>query len=170
MHMPARQGGRAGPAQSLVEFALIAPLLVAIVIGIVELGILFSVYIGLTNSAREAARVGAIYRYPGPAPDTGALTNQGAIDAAVAPIDAGRLTAMRAAITITLNPIIRQDDLAPPVAVYPVTTTAANLLRAGEPLSLTLSYTHTLLWGMLGDNSLVLRAQASARIEPGGSP
>ena len=36
--------------QSLVEFALIAPLLFALMFVLVELGIVFSIYIGLTNT------------------------------------------------------------------------------------------------------------------------
>ncbi len=67
--------------QSLVEFALIAPLLVALIVGIIELGILFSVYVGLTNSAREGARAGAIYQ-AGRTPTNGDAAAVAAIDAA----------------------------------------------------------------------------------------
>lgn len=43
--------------QSLVEFALVMPLLLMILIGIIEFGFMFSNYITLTNASREAARV-----------------------------------------------------------------------------------------------------------------
>ncbi|MFV9506977.1 MAG: TadE/TadG family type IV pilus assembly protein [Oscillochloridaceae bacterium umkhey_bin13] len=165
----ARLWRRPRQGQSLVEFALVAPLLVALVVGIFELGIVFSVYIGLTNSVREVARVGAVYRYPGPPIQTGALTNQAQINTAVAPIDNGRLISMTDALTPTLNPIIQTANLSPIQVAYPELPTAANLARSGQPISLTLSYTHTLLFGVLGDRELVLRAQSSARIEPGGN-
>jgi Flp pilus assembly protein TadG len=42
--------------QSLVEFAVILPLLLLIVLGTVDLGIGFKTYIALTNAAREGAR------------------------------------------------------------------------------------------------------------------
>lgn len=155
--------------QSLTEFALIAPLLVAILLGIIELGIIFSVYTGLTNSAREAARAGAVYRWTGSAPNTGDLPNQAAINAAVEPIDTARLLVMTEALSATLNPIIPAEALSPLQVEYPLPLRVANLSRAGEPISVTLSYTHTLLWGMVGDQELVLRAQSAARVEPGGN-
>src|SRR5688572_13246994 len=42
--------------QSLVEMALILPLLLLIVLGTIDLGIGFKTYIGLTNAAREGVR------------------------------------------------------------------------------------------------------------------
>lgn len=43
--------------QSLVEFALVMPLLMLILVGIIEFGFMFSGYLSLTNASREAARV-----------------------------------------------------------------------------------------------------------------
>ena len=43
--------------QSLVEFALVMPLLMLILVGIIEFGFMFSGYLTLTNASREAARV-----------------------------------------------------------------------------------------------------------------
>lgn len=56
--------------QSMVEFALVIPVLLLIVIGIIEFGFMFSNYLTLTNASREATRyislggddVGAILR------------------------------------------------------------------------------------------------------------
>ncbi len=42
--------------QALPEFALIAPLFFLVILGIIQLGLLFSGQNGLTNAAREAAR------------------------------------------------------------------------------------------------------------------
>lgn len=42
--------------QSLVEFAVILPLLLLVVLGTVDLGMGFKTYIGLTNAAREGVR------------------------------------------------------------------------------------------------------------------
>lgn len=55
-----RKFGRSENAQSLVEFALILPLLLVILLGIVEFGWLFNAKITLTSAAREAVRVYAI--------------------------------------------------------------------------------------------------------------
>jgi hypothetical protein len=47
--------------QSLVEFAIILPLLLMIVLGAVDLGMGFKTYIALTNASREGARWISIY-------------------------------------------------------------------------------------------------------------
>ncbi|HSH79425.1 MAG TPA: TadE family protein [Herpetosiphonaceae bacterium] len=49
------QGG-----QNLVEFALMLPVLVIILLGVLDLGRSFYTYISLTNAAREAAREAAL--------------------------------------------------------------------------------------------------------------
>lgn len=48
--------------QSIVEFALILPVLMLIVVGIIEFGWLFNGKITLTSAAREGARVAAIVK------------------------------------------------------------------------------------------------------------
>lgn len=49
---------------SAVEFAIILPLLVVFVFGIVEFGLIFYNKAMLTNASREAARTGIVYRDP----------------------------------------------------------------------------------------------------------
>jgi Flp pilus assembly protein TadG len=159
----------------MVEFALTAPLFVLIVFGIIELGILFSVYIGLTNSAREATRAAAIYRYPGATPISTDLT-------AVNTVDAARLTSFTSILTSTMNPIISSEAvsvtvgyLAAPGDTYTQPTGAnlpyntSNPLRSGDTISATLQYSHQLFWGLLGPNTISLTASSVARIEPGGA-
>jgi len=43
---------------NLVEFALVLPLLLLMLVGIADLGRAFTAYIRVTNAAREAARIG----------------------------------------------------------------------------------------------------------------
>ncbi|MGB4589581.1 MAG: TadE/TadG family type IV pilus assembly protein [Clostridiaceae bacterium] len=50
--------------QGLVEFALVLPVLLLILLGIVEFGWLFNAKITMTSAAREAARVYAIKGIP----------------------------------------------------------------------------------------------------------
>jgi Flp pilus assembly protein TadG len=47
-------------AASMVEFAIVAPLLFLIVFGIIDFGRAFFLYNNLTNAARDGARVGAV--------------------------------------------------------------------------------------------------------------
>lgn len=53
-----RRGAESG--QSLVEFAILLPVLMAIVLGIFEFGRAWNVYQVLTNTAREGARLAVI--------------------------------------------------------------------------------------------------------------
>ena len=53
-----RRGGQAG--QSLVEFAIVLPALLALVVGIFEFGRSWNVYQVITNAAREGARLAVV--------------------------------------------------------------------------------------------------------------
>lgn len=46
--------------QALVEFALVVPVLVLILFGVVETGRMFNAWLVAANAAREGARVGAV--------------------------------------------------------------------------------------------------------------
>ena len=54
---------RGEDGQATVEFALVAPLLVVLVLAIAQLGILFNNWITLTDAARAGARAGAVSRF-----------------------------------------------------------------------------------------------------------
>jgi Flp pilus assembly protein TadG len=51
--------------QTATEFALILPILVVVLFGIIQFGIVFNNYIALTDAARAAARKGAVSRSGG---------------------------------------------------------------------------------------------------------
>lgn len=46
----------------MTEFALVAPLMIVLVFGIIQFGIAFNNYVTLTDAARAAARKGAVSR------------------------------------------------------------------------------------------------------------
>lgn len=56
--IPSARGER---GQSLVEFAIILPVFLLLLLGTVDLGLGFKTYIALTNAAREGARWISIY-------------------------------------------------------------------------------------------------------------
>lgn len=153
---------RSTAGQSMVEFALILPLLIAFVFGIIELGILFSVYVGMTNSAREAARAGAVYQYTGSAPLTGDSTIQPTIDAA-------RQQYISQIITDTISPMINPTtQLTTTVSYTLLTTLPENVYRAGDTVNVQLEHDQPLFFGLLGPKKIHMRATSSMRIEPGG--
>lgn len=146
------------PGQSMVEFALIAPLLFLLLFGIIELGLMLNIYIGLTNSAREAARAGAVYQYTVPA--------SGVASAAV--IDTQRDLQINAAILQTLNPMISSSTLTVTVS-YPTVALATNAYRARETVVVSLAHDHKLFFGILGPQKMTLSATSAMRIEPGAA-
>lgn len=52
--------GRGERGQSLVEFALVVPMLLLVLFAIIDFGRLFQGYITLTNATREGARIAAV--------------------------------------------------------------------------------------------------------------
>jgi hypothetical protein len=49
------------PAQAIAEFALVLPLLVLLLVGVVELGFFIYAQVQVTNAAREGARAATLY-------------------------------------------------------------------------------------------------------------
>jgi Flp pilus assembly protein TadG len=64
---PIRPSGRERDERgaALVEFALVLPLLLVVIAGIVDFGFAFQRYEVLTNAAREGARLGTLQQYTG---------------------------------------------------------------------------------------------------------
>ena len=69
-----RRIDRAQDGQAMVEFALVLPLLLLLIMGIIQFGILFNNYVTLTDAVRAGARQAAVSRgLPDP---VGAATNR----------------------------------------------------------------------------------------------
>jgi Flp pilus assembly protein TadG len=56
---------RSEDGAAAVEFALVLPILILLIVGLIEFSIVFNTQISLTNAAREGARVMAIQNDPG---------------------------------------------------------------------------------------------------------
>lgn len=84
-----RSGSERGAAA--VEFALVLPVLIMLLLGIVEFGRIYNIQISVTNAAREGARVMAIGNDPGAAQTAAELSlgasNIGADSVVVTPTD-----------------------------------------------------------------------------------
>jgi len=144
--------------QSMVEFALLLPVLIAILFGIIEISMLLSIYVGLTNSTREAARAGSIYQ------DPNALSVQSDVSA----MDARRRQSVSSVITDTLNPMINTALLTTTLSYTPTTALDTNLYRGGDIINVQMTYTHKPFFGILGSRQINLRSTTTMRIEPGG--
>jgi Flp pilus assembly protein TadG len=58
------RSGTSEPGQAMVELALVAPILILLVVGVVQFGVIFQRQIGIENAVREAARRGATLATP----------------------------------------------------------------------------------------------------------
>jgi Flp pilus assembly protein TadG len=59
-----RQQHKGQAGQQIVEFALVLPILLMVLLGVLDLGRSFYTYVELTNAAREAARYTAVNNIP----------------------------------------------------------------------------------------------------------
>ncbi|MFP5112714.1 TadE/TadG family type IV pilus assembly protein [Bacillaceae bacterium C204] len=116
--------------QSLVEFALIVPLLIILLFGIIDFGRIFHVYLTIDHAGREAARAASIGK------DDTTVINTAVNDAASIGLTAGRVgvspSGSRASgtnVTITINYPI--DFLTPVIGniVGPITLTDTTVMR-----------------------------------------
>jgi Flp pilus assembly protein TadG len=115
---------------SAVEFAIVLPVLVIMVFGIIEFGIVFYNKAMITNACREAARAAIVYRTP----LLDATEMQTEIDSVVA-----------AYLTNPNDPtktILIPENTPIPVASLPNNKTCAT---AGQELNVTLSYDHSFI-------------------------
>jgi Flp pilus assembly protein TadG len=85
----ARFGSEGG--QSIVEFAIIAPFLIFLLLGITQFGLAFHNYLAITDAARVGARAAAVHRTSNPC---GAATTaiQSTVSAAQWSVISSRIT------------------------------------------------------------------------------
>jgi len=136
----------------LIEFALVLPLLLLLVLGIVDFGFLFQRLEVVTNAAREGARIAVLPSYT--TDDVKARVNDYLTRGGV-PIVAGT------------NPTINVTKVNP-------TLTPGGAAIPSEQVVVTYSHTYLFLSGVarfFGGNftTVPLRGQATMTIEAGGS-
>jgi Flp pilus assembly protein TadG len=151
---------------ALVEFALVAPLLLVVIAGIVDFGFLFQRYEVLTNAAREGARLGSLPGY------VTCGTNSPAVDQRVRSYVQQGLNLSAAALTVAM----------PSNAVVVTCPTIALPLPGGGTANVTMvnvqvTYTHNFI--MLGPvialingnwgNSMTIVTQSQMRLEAGAA-
>lgn len=141
--MPFSKYFRKQTGAAMVEFAIVLPLLLMLIFGIIEFSILLFNKAMVTNASREGARLGIVYSYPNPIP--------------VADVIA-RVQSYTGNHLITFGP-----------AASPTTTVAGDCSTAGNQLTVNVSYPYQFLvlpnfvTGLAG--SINLSAQTIMRCE-----
>lgn len=119
------QNGERG--QNLLEFALVLPLLVFVVFGVLDLGRVFFATIGLTNAAREGARYLTLH------PDDVDISFVGAKGAAVDEANYGDIPITVGDVSVTCT---NTDD-------------DADYCDSGTPATVTVDYEFDLVLGWI---------------------
>jgi Flp pilus assembly protein TadG len=111
-------GWRSERGSELIEFAMVAPILILLAAGIFEFGMMFRTYEAVTNAAREGARVGVLPAYEAHAPVEGRvnafLTASGltgprtvtSLPVVTVATPAGTFSARRVVVTYTYQPVV----------------------------------------------------------------
>jgi Flp pilus assembly protein TadG len=109
-----------------VEFALLMPILIMIILGIMEFGRAYSVQMSLTNAAREGVRSVAISTVEE--------------DALIATINAAP----------TLNPLLDDTDVDFDYEAIPATTPSPTECSPGRQVTVTVTYSLGTMTGIAG--------------------
>ncbi len=149
--------------QGTVELALALPLLFALVMGILELGMGFNAYVTLQSAAREGARAGAIYLFDSTVASTPAdliTINDQRREAFIRDTVASSMGILKT----TAPNFDRNTDV---VIGYVHDPSLPNLdTRKGDLVTVQVTYRHDLVSKILSENPiLTMTTRAEARIE-----
>jgi Flp pilus assembly protein TadG len=141
------RSGHSKPGQAVVEFAIVLPVLLILLIGLINLGFLINTQIILTQAAWEGARTGATLD---PTSGEGDTEINGAVQSALSGLTDPSV------VGITISP----DETARAAMSWPK--------PRGEPLTVDLSYPLNL--SLPVPISVQLGASATSRIEYSNNP
>ncbi len=137
---PRRAGRRAGAGQALVEFALVFPVFVLLLAGMIDFGLGLYSYMSLISAAREGARLG--------------VTACTATDCA---------SAVQAKVTASSN------GLAPTVTVACANTAgtaeACTSSASGHSVTVTASYTYHMIWPLTFGTQIPMGSSVKMMLE-----
>ena len=80
--------------QAMVEFVMVVPLLLLLLLGIFQFGVLFNNYVEITNASRDAVRKGAVSR-----------TSATGVDDVIAAARASASTLKKSDIQVVVSPL-----------------------------------------------------------------
>jgi Flp pilus assembly protein TadG len=132
---------KGGHGQSMIEFALILPLMVLFIIGIFELGRAFFAYIAISNAAREGVRM---YTFT---PDTTTVSQiRSTVKTEVGTatlVDPNKITSIVIACGNAYVPVITDANLA--------------ACPKEQPVRVTVTYAHELILGVFFSQPITLK-------------
>jgi Flp pilus assembly protein TadG len=116
--------------QTAVEFALITPVILVLLLGVIQIGMAFHDYITLTDAARAGARKAVVDRFSG---ETNAQLQQHVRDAA------GDLNQTNLQVTVNLPVPLNSGNALTVTAKYPYAINLLGFVVASGNLSSTMT-------------------------------
>jgi Flp pilus assembly protein TadG len=148
-----RNLARSERGTAVVEFALVAPILFALVFGILEFGRVLNAYNNMTQLAGQGARAAAVNRNP-----DGTAVGAGAVDNTPCENQAYSIQCQLAGF------YAKQDSLSN-VKVCIVNPNSPTPITTGSPLTVHVTYTYNFSEGLLGFSTIPLSATQTERAE-----
>lgn len=142
-----KKGEKREKGQAMVEFALILPLLILLLCGIIDFGWIFGNQLILNNAVREAARNSAIN-----------------FDESKLPSDAFNFALVYDVLESRTDNIMDIGDMVIPVPTVPIPTKPGDTIKvsASYPLPILTPVLSTILGG---SKTIQIHAQSSMRLE-----
>lgn len=157
--------GRKQRGQTSLEMALTCPLVFAIILGCLELGLAFNGYVTVVSAAREGARAGAVYLYDSEYSPTQNDQNRETGSGTDVPYTDNIRDTVAGSLGILKNTSPNFDRNADVTIAY-VPTVGTLETRKGDLVSVRVTYHYTPLTQLLSSMpAITLTAEASARIE-----
>ena len=116
--------------QAAVEFALVVPIIVLLLLGVIQIGVAFHDYITLTDAARAGARKAVVDRF---SDETVAQLQQHVRDAA------GGLNQSKLQVTVNLPAPLNSGSALTVTAKYPYSISLLGIVVASGNLSSTMT-------------------------------
>jgi Flp pilus assembly protein TadG len=142
---PSRRHSARGRGQALVEFALVFPLFILLLAGMIDFGMGLSQYMTIINAARESARLGVT-----------ACTNPTGCKAAV--------EAKAIAVAGGIAPTVDVTCAKPEPDLTPIDCAAAGA-SSGDSVTVKVSYTYHMIWPLAFGTTIQLDSSVKMMIE-----
>jgi Flp pilus assembly protein TadG len=144
-----RRRGRRTRGQSLVEFALILPLFLLLLAGMIDFGLGLYSYMTIINAARDGARLGS----------TACAAATPACSAAIS----SRVTAGAGGLSVAVTPTCKTSATAtPPNATVSCDSGSA---KGGGSVTVTVQYTYQMIWPLTFGTSIPMSSASMFMVQ-----
>ena len=143
-----RRGRATSRGQSLVEFALVFPLFILLVAGMIDFGMGLYSYMTINNATRDAARLGATMCTANPC--------AGAVKA--------RVTAAVGGLGID-TPVVTCKASVSAVPPHPNPNCTSGTALPGDDVVVTVTYHYRMIWPLAFGNMITMTAQTTMLAE-----